>query len=106
MLCVRSLFDDKIAVLLSHINLMHLALIWTDRMSVPSTARPAMIPTSYDLYDVIYLPGSSSGPPPARSMSSVLVASSQLWYPTPNKTDMSVAMIRSTSLVTSHCLGV
>jgi hypothetical protein len=79
MLCVRSLFDAKIAALLSHINLMLLALIQPDRRRVPSTARPAMIHPSSDLYDVIYIPGPSSGPPPDRSMSSVSVASSQLW---------------------------
>jgi hypothetical protein len=106
MLCVRSPFDAIISALLSHINLMHLALIRPDRRIVPSTAKPAMIPLSSDLYAIVYLPGQSSGPPPARSMSSVSVASSQLWYPTPNKTDPSIAMIRSTSLLTTHCLGV
>jgi hypothetical protein len=104
-LCVRSLLDAKIAALLSHINLMRLALIRPDRRSVPSTVRPDMITPSSDVYDVIYLPGPSSGTPPDRSMSLVLVARSQLWCPTPNNTDPSVAMIRSTSLVMSHCLG-
>jgi hypothetical protein len=79
MLCVRSLLDAKIAALLSHINLMLLALIWPDRRRVPSTTRPVMINPSSDLYGVKYLPGLSSGPPPARIMSSVSVASSQLW---------------------------
>jgi hypothetical protein len=85
---------------------MRLALIRPDRRSVPSTARPDIMPPSSDLYDVIYFPGPSSGPPPASDISSVSVACIQLWHPTPNRTDPSVAMIRSTSLVTSHCLGV
>jgi hypothetical protein len=103
MLCVRSLFDARIVALLSHINFMRLALIRPDRRSVPSTARPAIMPLSSDLYDVTYLLGPSLGPPAASSISSVSVASIQLWYPTPNRTDPSVAIIRSTSLVTYHC---
>jgi hypothetical protein len=105
MLCVRYLFDVKIAALLSHINLMLLALIRPERRRVPSTARPDMIPPNSDLYDVIYLPGLSSGPHP-RSMSSSSVAISQLWKPTQNKTELPVAILRSTSLVLSHCIDV
>jgi hypothetical protein len=78
MLCVRSLFDAKIAALLSHINLMRLALIGPDRRRVPSTVRPDIIPPSSDLYDVIYLSGPSYGPPPDRSVSSVSVDSIHL----------------------------
>jgi hypothetical protein len=52
MLCVSSLFDSRIAALLSHINLMRLALIRPDRRIVPSTARPDIMPPSSDLHDV------------------------------------------------------
>jgi hypothetical protein len=101
-----SFFDTRIAALLSHINLMRLALITPDRKSVPSTTKSDMMPPSSDLYDIMYLPGPFSGPTPASNISSDSVTIIQLWYPTPNRTNLSVAMIRSNYLVTSHCLGV
>jgi hypothetical protein len=106
MLCVSSIFDARISALLSHINFMRLALIKSDLKSVPIIARPVMMPPSSDMYYVMYLPGPSSVPLPASNISSDSVAIIQLWYPTPNRTDPFVSMIRSTFLVTSDCLGV
>jgi hypothetical protein len=77
-----------------------------ERNSVPRTVRPATSPPSLDQYDVIseWIP--SSGPPPRRRIVSSLVARTQPWYPTPNSTDPSVAMIRSTGSSKSNGGGV
>jgi hypothetical protein len=81
---------------LSHINLINRMCMVSERNSVPRTARPATSPPRSDRYDVIsdWIP--SSGPPPRRRIVSSLVDKTQPWYLTPNITDPSVAMIRST----------
>jgi hypothetical protein len=83
---------------LSHINLICRMFNVPARNSVPRTVRPATNPPSSDQYDVIsdWIP--LSGPPPRRRIVSYFVAKTQPWYPTPNSTDPSVAMIRSTGL--------
>jgi hypothetical protein len=91
---------------LSHINLIDRMFKVPDRNSVPRTARPATNQSSSDRYDVIsdWIP--SSGPPPRRRIVSYFVAKTQPWYPTPNSTDPSVAMIRSTGSSRSNGGGV
>jgi hypothetical protein len=77
-----------------------------ERNSVPRTARPTTRPPSSDRYDIIsdWIP--SSGPLPRRRIVSSFVDNTQPWYPTPNSTDPSVAMIRSTGSSTSNGVGV
>jgi hypothetical protein len=81
-------------------------IIVPERNSVRRTVRPANSPPSSDRYDVIndWIP--SSGPPPRRRIFSSLVDKTQPWYPTPNSTDQSVAMIRSTGSSKSNGVGV
>jgi hypothetical protein len=76
-----------------------------DRARVPRTANPAASPPNSDRYDVMSRGSPSSGPPPVISISSSVVAITQLWYPTPNRTDPSVATIRSFGSVVSHPIG-
>jgi hypothetical protein len=66
-----------------------------ERNSVPRAARQATRPRSSDWYDVISDWILSSGTPPWRRIVSYFVAKTQPWYPTPNSTDPSVAMIKS-----------
>jgi hypothetical protein len=73
------------ADLLSHINLIDRMFMVPERNSVP-------IPLS--------------GPPPRRRSVSSFVAKTQPWYSTPNSTDPSVAMIRSTGSSKSNGVGV
>jgi hypothetical protein len=77
-----------------------------ERKSVPRTVRPATIPPSSDRYEFIrdWIP--SSGPPLWRRFVSSLVDKTQPWYPTPNSTDLLVAMIRSTGLSKANGVGV
>jgi hypothetical protein len=91
---------------LLHINRIDRMFKVHDRNSVPRTARPATNPPSSDRYDVIgdWIPLSS--PPPRRRIISSFVAKTQPWYPTPNNTDQSVAMIRSTGSSKSNGAGV
>jgi hypothetical protein len=91
---------------LLHRNVAGAMLIMPDRLSIPRTARPAVTPPSSDLYDCIRNRSPSSGPPPCRSMSSSSVATTQLWYPTPRVTDLSVAMLMFTGVVGSQPAGV
>jgi hypothetical protein len=91
---------------LSHINLIDRMFKVPDRNSVPRTARPATNPLSSDRYDVISDWILSSVPPPRRRIVFVVVARTQPWYPTPNSTDPSVAMIRSTGSSKSNGVGV
>jgi hypothetical protein len=91
---------------LSHINLSDRMFKVPDRNSVPRASRPATNPPSSDQYDVIsdWIP--SSGLPLWRRIVSYFVAKIQTWYPTPNSTDLSVAMIRSTASSKSNGVGV
>jgi hypothetical protein len=100
--CIAAITAD----LLSHLNRIDRMIKVPDRNSVSRTSRPATNPPSSDQYDVIsdWIP--SSGPPPRSRIVSSFVANTQPWYPTPNSTDPSVAMIRSTSLLKSNGAGV
>jgi hypothetical protein len=94
------------ADLLSHINLIDHMFKVPDRNSVPRTVRPATNPPSSDRYDVIsdWIP--SSGPSPQRKIVYSFGAKTHPLYPTPNSTDPSVAMIRSTGASKSNGVGV
>jgi hypothetical protein len=91
---------------LSHINIIDCMFKVPDKNSVPRTARPATSPPSLDQYDVISDWVLSSGPPPWRRIVYSFVAKTQPWYPTPNSTDPSVAMIRYTGSSKSNGVGV
>jgi hypothetical protein len=81
---------------LSHDNHTDHIFMVPARNNAPRTSSPATSPPSSDQYEVIsdWIP--SSGPPPRRSIVSYFVATTHLWCPTPNITDPSVVMIRST----------
>jgi hypothetical protein len=99
-------FAAVTAYSLSHINLIDCMFMSPERNSVHRTARPATSPPSSDRYDVINDLIPSSGPPPRRRIVSYLVDRTQPWYPTPNSTDPSVAMIRSSGPSKSNGVGV
>jgi hypothetical protein len=84
----------KISDLLSHTHFTERMLIMPDRASVPRTANPAASPPNSNRYDVMSRCSPSSGLPHVSSISSSAVAITQLWYPTPSKTDPYVATIR------------
>jgi hypothetical protein len=88
------------------INLSDRMFMAPERNSVPRTARPATSPPSLDRYDVINDCIPSSSRPPLRRIVSSLVAKTQPWYPNPNITDLSVAMVRSTGSLGSNGGGV
>jgi hypothetical protein len=81
---------------LSHMNLNDHIFMVPAQNNVSRTASPATRPLSYDQYEVIidWIP--SSGLPPRRIIVSSFVARTHPWYLTPNSTDPSVVMIRST----------
>jgi hypothetical protein len=60
----------------------------------PYSVSPAKIPPSSDLYDVMYNGAPSAGPTPCSNVCSSFFEISQLWYPTQNKIDPSVAAMR------------
>jgi hypothetical protein len=74
--------------------------------NVPRTDSTATYPPSSNWYEVIsdWIP--SSGPPPRRRIVSFFVNRTHHWYPTPDSTDPSVAMIRSTGSSKSNGSGV
>jgi hypothetical protein len=106
MLSVGCLLLARIAGLLSHMHFTKRMLIIPDRARVPRTARPAASPPNYDRYEVMSRGSPSSGPPAVSSMSSSDGAMIQLWYPTPNRTDPSMATILYFGSAISHPLGV
>jgi hypothetical protein len=91
---------------ISHTNLIDCMFKVPDRNSVPRATRTATNPPISDRYDVIsdWIP--SSGPPLRRRIVFYFVAKTQPWYPSPNSTDPSVAMIRSTGSSKSNGVGV
>jgi hypothetical protein len=91
---------------LSHIDLIGRIFKAPERNSVPRTARPATSPPSSDRYDVINDCIPSSGPPPRRRIDYSLVDKTHPWYLTPNSTDPSVSMIRSTGSSKSNGVGL
>jgi hypothetical protein len=106
MMSVGCLLLARIAGLLSHTHFTKRMLIRPDRARVPRIDRPAAIPPNSEWYEVMSRGSPSSGHPPVSSMSSSDVAITQLWYPTPNRTDPSVATIMSFGSILSHPLGV
>jgi hypothetical protein len=92
---------------LLQINLVDCIFMVPEQNSVPRAARPATSPLpSSDRYNVIIDWIMSSGPPLRRRIVSYFVSKTQPWYPTPNSTDPSVAMIRSTGSSKSNGVGV
>jgi hypothetical protein len=90
------------------INLIDRLFKVPERNSVPRTARPATSPPSSDQCDVIsdWILLSGPPPPPRRRVVSSFVAKTRPWYPTPNITDPSVAMIKSAGSSKSNGVGV
>jgi hypothetical protein len=90
---------------LSHTSLTDLMLIFPDLAIVPVTAIPEHIPPSSDRYDVIWFGAPPLGPPPEIIISSSFVDTTQMWYPTSNNNDPSVAMIIYLGSVGSKSAG-
>jgi hypothetical protein len=99
-------FLARIADVLSHTHFTERMLIMPDRASVSRTANPADDPPNSNRNDAMSRGSPSSGPPPVSSISSSAVAITQLCYPIPNKTDPSIATIRSFGSAVSHPVGV
>jgi hypothetical protein len=78
----------KIADLLSHMHVTERMLIKPARASVHTTAKLVANPPNYERYDVTSRGSPSSGPPPLSSISSSAVAINQMWYPTPNTSNI------------------
>jgi hypothetical protein len=90
---------------LLHINRID-RMFMVPRNSLPRTVRPAANPPSSDSYEVISDCIPSSGPPPRRRIVSYFFARNHQWYPTPNITEPSVVIIRSTGSLKSNGDGV
>jgi hypothetical protein len=95
-----------IGYFLWHTNFTKRMLIRPDCVRVPMTDNTAARPPISDRYDVMSRGSPWFGPPPVSSISSYDVAITLLWYPIPNRTDPSVAIIISFGSVISHPLGV
>jgi hypothetical protein len=78
LICAVLLFEERIAAMLSQMNLTICMHMRPDLWSVPRTASPATIPLGSDLYDIMESLDPSSGPQPAKKMSSFGVEISQM----------------------------
>jgi hypothetical protein len=106
MLSVFGLLSAVNADSLSHNNRTDRIFMAPARNNVPRTASPATRPPISERYEFISDRIPSSGPPPQRRIVLSFVARTHPWYPTPNSTDPSVAMIRSTGSSKSTCSGI
>jgi hypothetical protein len=91
---------------LSHKNRIDHICMVPARNYVPRNASPATRPPSSDRYEAIsnWIP--LSGPPPQRRIVLSFIERTHPCYPTPNSTDICVALIRSTGSSKSKCSGI